>query len=149
MALTRVIAAKIIVSRLGPMMEVAQMAVTIAGANADLNDPFAWATRMVGHPTASHETVTAGEMALIALADYDDFMALAEWRVLKNMLGAFDAVDIGTGPFSTKLSQHAAQVQKMLDALEPTIAALGALGTATLTTGYISLDFAEHYEARL
>lgn len=147
-ALTRIIAAKIIVSRLGPLMEVAEMAVSIAGVNADLNDPLAWATRMVGQATASHETVTDAELALVATADYDDLMSLAEWRTLKNIQGALNAVDITTGPRSEKLSQYAGKVQQMLDNLEPTIEALGVL-TSAMTAGYISLDFAEHAEARL
>lgn len=147
-ALTRVIAETILVDRLGPMMAVAEMAVTIVGTNADCNDPLAWATRGVGGSTAALNTVTDAELALVADADHDNLMALAEWRTLKNIQGALNAVDITTGPRSEKLSQFADKVQQMMDNLEPTIEGLGVLTTA-MTAGYISLDFAEHAEDRL
>lgn len=146
-AFTRIIAETILVDRLGPMMAVAEMAVTIVGTNGDLDDPLAWATRGVGGSTATHNTVTDAELALVATADLDDLVNLAEWRTLKNIQGALNAVDITTGPRSEKLSQFADKVQQMLDNLEPTIEGLGVL-TAAMTAGYISLDFAEHNEAR-
>lgn len=143
MALTRETAEIILVKRLGPMMEVAEMAVTIVGANADLNDPLAWATRGVDGTTATHHTVTDAELALVSSADYDDLMTLAEWRTLKNIQGALNAVDLTVGPRSEKLSQYAAKVQQMLDNLEPLVTGLGLL-TVPVTTGYITIDIAEH-----
>lgn len=148
MALTRAVAETVLVKRLGPMMAVGELAVTIVGTNADLDDPLAWATRGVGGSTAAHNTVTDAELALIAAADYDDLMLLAEWRTLLNIRGAMDFVDIMTGPRSEKLHQHVAQLQQMLDTLEPSVEALGVL-TQPLTAGYVSLDFVEHNEARL
>ena len=148
MALTRVIAETILVKRLGPMMGVAEMAVTIVGTNADLNDPLAWATRGVDGSTAAHNTVTDAELALVAATKYDDLMTLAEWRTLKNIQGAINMVDITTGPRSEKLHQFIEQIQVMLDRLEPAIEALGMLTTG-MTAGYITLDIAEHSEARL
>lgn len=148
MALTRVIAETILVSRLGPMMAVGELAVTIVGTNADLDDPLAWGTRMVGGSTAAHNTVTDAELALISADDYDDLMLLAEWRTLLNIRGAINMVDIVTGPRAEKLHQFVAQLQQMLDTLEPSVEALGVLTTA-MTAGYISLDFVEHGESRL
>ncbi len=148
MALTRVIAETILVKRLGPMMGVAEMAITIVGTNADLDDPLAWATRGVDGSTAAHNTVTDAELASVASTKYDDLMALAEWRTLKNIQGAINAVDITTGPRSERLHQFVEQVQVMLDRLEPTIEALGVLTTA-MAAGYITLDFSEHGEDRL
>ena len=130
------------------MMAVAEMAVTIVGTNADLNDPLAWATRNVGGSTAAHNTVTDAELAIIATADFDDLMVLAEWRTLLNIQGALNAVDVTTGPRSEKLSQFATKVQQLLDNLKPYIKSLGVLSTP-MTAGYISLDIAEHSEARL
>lgn len=143
MALTRAIAAQILVKRLGPMMTVADMAVTILGANADLNDPLAWAIRGVDGTTAAHNTVTDAELALIASAKYDDLMALAEWRLLQNIQGALDAVDITVGPRKELLSQYADKVQQMLDNLRPVIEGLGLI-TPSLTAGYITMEIAQH-----
>jgi len=140
MALTRVIAETIMVKRLGPMMTAAGMAVTIVGTNADLNDPLAWATRQLDHATANADTVTDAELASVAVADYDDFLDLAEYRTLQNVLGALDDVDLTVGPRSEKLSQLAAQAQKKLDRLEE------RLDNYMYATGssYISMEFAEH-----
>lgn len=141
--LTRTLAETILVQRVGPLMEVAEMAVTIAGTNADLDDPLAWACRGVGGTTSAHNTVTAAELALLSPAKYDDLLALAEYRTLQNILGALNAVDITVGPRSEKLSQHVVQVQGMLDRLESTVSAIAT----PMTTGCITLDFAEHGDA--
>lgn len=147
-AFTRIIAETMLVNRLGPMMAVARMAVTIVGTNGSLDDSLAWATRMVGGTTANFNTVTDAELALVATADLDDLANLAEWRTLLNIRGGLNKVDVTTGPFGVKLHQFKEQVQEMLDTLEPVIDALGVL-SASLTAGYISLDFREHGEARL
>ena len=144
--ITRVIAAKIIVKRLGPLMEEAGMAVTILGANADLNDPFAWSYRQVGGSTADHSTVTDVELALMAVADYDDFTNLSEYRTLMNLIGNLDDVDIVTGPRSEKLHQLVQQAERKLEHLEEVLA---PILDAAPTSGYITLDFAEHSETRL
>lgn len=141
MAFTRVVAETILVNRLGPMMAVAEMAVTIIGTNADLDDPLAWAHRGVGGSTAAYNTVTDAELALVS--DLDDLLTLAEWRTLKNIQGALDAVDLTVGPRSEKLSQYAEKVQQLLDRLEPEVEALGVLATP-LEAGYITIDIAEH-----
>ena len=124
-------------------MAVAEMAVTILGTNADLDDPLAWATRGVGGSTAAYNTVTDAELALVAGADLDDLVALAEWRTLLNIQGALDAVDLKVGPRDEKLSQYADKVQQLLNRLEPIIEGLGML-TPALVAGYITIDIAEH-----
>lgn len=140
MAITRATGETVLVKRLGPLMAAAGMAVTIVGTNADLDDPLAWATRALGHSTASVATVTNAELASVATADYDDFLDLAEYRTLQNILGALDDVDLTVGPRSEKLSQLAEQAEKKLDRLE------GRIGTlaSPVEAGYITLEFAEH-----
>ena len=143
MALTRAQAETILVSRLGPLMSVAEMATTVLGANGDLSDPLAWATREVGGSTAQYETVTDAEMALVSA--YDDLLMLAEYRTLLNILGALNAVDVTAGPRSEKLHQFVEQVRGMLKTLEGAVAEI----VTPMTAGYISLDISEHYEDRL
>lgn len=145
MALTRVIAETILVSRVGHMMTVVSMAITIVGTNADLDDPLAWATRGVGGSTAAHNTVTDAELVLVASTLHDDLMTLAEYRLVKNILGACNAVDWVTGPFAEKYSQFHSQLKQMLANLEDEVAALG-VGSAPLKAGKIRLDFAAHGE---
>lgn len=146
--LTRAIAETILVNRLGPMMAVAEMNVTALGFNPDCHDPLAWATRMVGGDMTYLSTVDDDDLALLPTTVYDDLMTLAEYRLLKNIQGALNAVDITTGPRSEKLHQFVQQVQQMIDNLEPVVEAMGVL-TQPMTAGYISLDFREHHEDRL
>lgn len=143
MALTRTIAETILVSRVGPMMLVVHMAVTIVGTNSDCDDPLAFATRAVGGSTASHDTVTNAELALVASTKYDDLMTLAEYRLVKNILGACNAVDWTTGPFAEKYSQFHSQLKQMLANLEAEVAALG-IGLGTIKVGKFIHDFANH-----
>lgn len=145
MALTRADCESTLVKRLKVLMEAAELVVTITGSNADLNDPLAWALRRVGGSTASVATVTDAELAAVGASSYDDFMDLAEYRTLQNILGNLDLVDITAGPRAEKLSQIARQVREMLKARESFAAGFVAPPTA----GYISLDFAEHGEAVL
>jgi len=144
MTITRVICETVLVKRLKVLMEAAELAVTFAGANADLNDPLAWAMRRIGDSTADASTVTDAELAGVAEADYDDLINLAEYRTLQSILGNMDLVDITAGPRSERLSQLAAQVREMLDDRKAFVASF----TAPLEVGYISKNFAEHNEAR-
>ena len=145
MALTRTIAETILVNRLGPLMVVAEMSDGTDGANADLDDPLAYATRGVDGTTATYNTVTDAELAVLSTVVYDDLLLLAEWRTLLNILGALNAVDITTGPRSEKLSQFVKQCQGMLDRIVSDVAAL----ITPMTASYITLDFVEHGEDRL
>ena len=66
MAITREVAQGILVSRLGPLMGVAEMEVFVTGTNTALSDPLAWGTRGVGGTTAVHSTVTDAELAALS-----------------------------------------------------------------------------------
>ncbi len=145
MAMTRANLETLIVKRLGALMEAAGLAVTIAGSNADLSDPLAWACRNVGGSTANVSTVTDSELASIPIASYDDTIDLAEYRTLKNLIGNLDDVDITTGPRAEKLSQLADQARAMLASMEDDIHEI----FRAPTVGYINLNFSEHGEAHL
>ncbi len=116
MALTRANCEAILVARLSALLAAADLAVTVAGSNADLNDPLAWAVRRLGGSTADATTATIAELAAIDVTDQDDLFALAEYRALQNILGNLTFVDISAGPRSEKLSQLATQVREMLKA---------------------------------
>lgn len=140
MALTRANCEAVLVARLKLLLEAAGLAVTVAGTNADLNDPLAWAVRRVGGSTADASTTTDAELATIATVDFDDLFDLAEYRAWQNILGNLSFVDIIAGPRSEKLSQLARQVRAMLETREAFVASF----IHSLTAGYISMNFAEH-----
>ena len=141
-ALTRAILGTILKSRIGTLMEAVSFAVTTAGANADLDDPLAWATRRVGGTTASFSTTTDAEIAAVSSDEYEDLVDLAEYRTLQNILGNLDNVDITAGPRSEKLSQLADQVRGMIDSRQDFADSF----VRPVTAGYISMGFAEHGE---
>lgn len=145
MTLTRANCESVLVKRLKVLMEAAELAVTYAGLNGDLDDPLAWAVRRVGGSTANISTTTDAELAAVDAGDQDDLIDLAEYRTLRNVLGNLDLVDISAGPRAEKLSQLANQVRGMLEAREAFVADF----VAPLRVGYFSLDFAEHGEDRL
>lgn len=116
MALTRANAEKVIVSRVGGLMEFAGLAITVAGSNDDLDEPLAWSARRMGLSLASPVTVTDSDLSGLGEDDYDDFLDLAEYRTLQKIEGALDLVDVTAGPRSEKLSQIADQVAGMLSA---------------------------------
>ena len=145
MTITRANCEVILVKRLKVLMEAAELAVTFAGLNDDLSDPLAWAMRMIGETTDDPTTTTDAELSGVAVASYDDLINLAEYRTLQNILGNLDLVDINAGPRAEKLSQLADQVRQMLKAWESLVVGF----TTAVSTGYLSLDFAEHGEATL
>jgi len=120
------------------------MAVTIAGANADLIEPISWAHRMVGGTTASIIVATDAELATIAVADYDKFLDAAEYRSLANIIGHLRKVDIAVGPESRKLSQLIGYAENRMKALWDLIGPAIVAATSPPTMSYWSLDFLEH-----
>jgi len=146
MAVTRAQAEQILVSRIKGLQVAAGLAVTFAGANADLIEPISWAHRMLGGTTASVIAVTDLELATMVVADYDNFFNLAEWRALLNILGHLDDVDITTGPRSEKFSQLANQARERKDELLPLVKGLIAAAVDAPEMGYLTLSFREHSE---
>ncbi|MDY7078015.1 MAG: hypothetical protein SXV54_13955, partial [Chloroflexota bacterium] len=138
MAMTRVQAETVIVSRAGPLMEAAGMVVTVVGTNADLNDSLAWATRKLGYTTADASTVSDTELASVAVAEYDDFLDLAEYRTLLSIVTNLDDVDIVAGPRAEKLSQLVSRVLRRIDRLEAKLTDI----LYELNVSYVDLDFA-------
>lgn len=139
MALTRANAEVVIVNRVGGLMEFVGLAVTFMGANEDLNGPLSWAARRMDLSLASPVTVTDSELSGLSDDDIDDFLDLAEYRILENIQGQLDLVDIAAGPRSEKLSQISAQVEKMLAARRDRINAI----SEPPAYRYIEIDFVQ------
>lgn len=142
MAITNRMAGTVILKRVGPLMTAAGMEVD--DHDPDLDDPFAWATRQLGHTTADVSDVTDAEMASVAVADYDNFLDLAEYRTLQNILGSLDDVDLAVGPRAEKFSQLAAQARKKLDRLEARLGTWLDVGMVAPSYQAITLQIAEH-----
>lgn len=144
MALTRANVEFLMEARLSPLLAAAGMAVTVAGANADLNDPIGRAVRDLGYTVASLVLVADADVAQVAVGEYDEFLDAAELHTLENILGNLDDVDIKVGPRDEKLNQLAEKVERKIKRLLKAMALAYGYGLAIPRAGYITKDFAEH-----
>jgi hypothetical protein len=120
--------------------------VTVAGSNADLDDPLGWALRQLGYTVADITSVTSAEVVSVSTTNLDKFLDFSEYRVLENILGNLDVVDTKLGPRSESLSQLARQVQSRLDKLAKKLEDLYGFNAPFLEAGFLELDFAQHNE---
>ncbi len=144
MALTRANAEFLTVARLAPLLEAAGLAVTVLGANADLNGPIGRAVRDLGHVVDSAVLVDDADVARITVAQTSEFLDACELHTMNAILGNLDDVDIRVGPRSEKLSQLAMQIERKIKRLLASMATAYGYGMAIPEAGYISQDFAEH-----
>jgi len=144
MAITRANVETILVKRLGPALTKAGMATTVAGSNADLNDPIGWAARQCGLTVASLTAVADSDLSGLASSGYDKLLDLAEYRTLETVIQNLDDVDVKLGPRDEKFSQLANQLQKRLEAMLDKLKADYGYGAATIWTGVLIHEFAEH-----
>jgi len=139
---------QILIKRCGKQMVAADLnGTTYDGTNVDLNDPIGYAIRQCGGTVADVTTVTATDVAFISADDHDKFLDIAELRLLENILGNLDDVDITVGPVSEKLSQLSESIAKRVTRLQAKIEKEHGIGGATMEAGMITLDFADHREA--
>lgn len=136
-----------LVSRAEAWLTSAGLAVTFAGANADLNNPIGWAIRQAGGSVASPSLVTSTDVQTVAAADYDFFLDLAELRTLENILANFSGVDKKAGPVELKSSQLADRIAARIAYLRASLAAVYSYGgygafsvTLTRSDGYTDIQ---------
>lgn len=147
MTTTRADVEVMLIARAGKLMTAADMDGTMCyGANADLNDPIGWALRQTGYTVASLASVTDTDLSAVADADVDQIIDMAEFRLLQNIEGNLDAVDISANGRSEKLNQLAERVASRLERVQKNIETLYGLGLGTLEGGTIALDFIEKDE---
>jgi hypothetical protein len=143
MTITRANVESIIVQRCGSLMSFAGMAVTVAGANASLNDPIGYALRQSGYTVANIASVADADLSSLDDDDIDMLLDYAEFRTLENISGNLDDVDISNGPESEKYSQIAANLEKRMARVQERIDSSYGAGVVA-EVGTISYDFAEH-----
>jgi hypothetical protein len=112
MALTSANAVAILQDRVGDLMVFVGKTADAAGMASALS----WACRKQGVTVDDYTAVTDSEIA--AATDADDFLDLAEYRLLADVLGNLDVVDVTGGPRSEKLSQVANYIRQRMSSLE-------------------------------
>ncbi|KKN57472.1 hypothetical protein LCGC14_0561840 [marine sediment metagenome] len=145
MTVTRANVENVSIHRTGPLMAKAGMdGTTVDGTNADLASPIAWALRQAGYSVADITNPTTSEVAS-ASDDVDEVLDLTELRVLEDIMGSLDDVDVTVGPRKEALSQLATQVQKRIKSVQDRVEKTYGFGAAALETGTITYQFAEHF----
>jgi hypothetical protein len=144
MTITRANVEEVLIRRCGKLMTAADLdGVSYFGANADLNDPIGWALRQMEYSVASLVNVSDVDLADVTDAEVDQLLDMAEYRLMENIEGNYDDVDISASGRSESLSQLMVQVTKRLERLKAKIETLYGLGLSTLDGGVITLDFVE------
>ena len=146
MTLTRAQVETVLVKRCGPLLTAAGMAVTYAGANADLNDPIGYAIRKSGGTVATLTTVADSDVTSVDSTLTDQLLDLAELRTLESILGNLDDVDIRVGPRDEKLSQLRTGLEERLKRLQDRVEQEYGVTGVSVETGAVILDFADHNE---
>ena len=136
-----------IVSRASAWLTSAGLAVTFAGANADLNASIGWAIRQAGGTVAAPSLVTSTDVQTVAAADLDLLYDLAELRTLQNILASYALVDAKAGPVEAKSSQLADRIERRIAQLRGWLSAAYGYGGSgafsvhlTRTDGYTDLQ---------
>jgi hypothetical protein len=94
----------------------------LAEARAATGDPtkpsvaqcIAWATRMLGYPTASLLGADNDEVGAVDSMKVDALLDLAELRTLESILTNLTGVDLTTGPVSEDISDLPDRIQKLI-----------------------------------
>lgn len=147
MSLTRANVETILVKRCGSLLTAAGLdGSTIDGTNEDANDPIGYALRQLSYTVDDITAVDDADVSSVSTSNYDKLLDLAELRMLENIQGNLDEVDITLGPRKEALGQLPARLEKRIERLEDKLKKRYGIGAATLTAGTIMLDFAEHNE---
>ena len=141
MTITRAQLETELVSRTKGYLEAVSMAVTFAGANADLNSPLGYAIRQCGGTVSNPSSVADGDVATLASPDFDKLADLAEERLLMNIKRRWGKVDFSIGPRSESLSQLAGQLDKDIEAVHARNADQYGISGGTITAGVLDLAF--------
>jgi hypothetical protein len=118
--------------------------VTVDGTNQDLVDPIADALRRLGAAPADLSTVGDADLAGLDASRLPALLDLAELRALETVLGNLTAVDLRLGPRDEKFSQLPARLETRIARLQRKVES--EHGISSVSSGVISLDFAEHNE---
>ncbi len=131
----------VLVRRTGRLMAACSLdGTTVAGTNLDMNDPIGYALRMVGLDVADITAVSNSDIGQMGSDVLDQFLDIAELRLLQNCLQNYDAVNITVGPRTEALSDIRSGLEKSIERKHQyNVEKYGA--GATLAGGAISLDF--------
>lgn len=147
MTITRVQAETILVKRTSELLTAAGMETEATGANADLNDALGYAVRKLGYTVTNVISVSNTDLALVATTEVDEFLDLAELRLLTSLAQRLDDVNITVGPRSEQYHQLVEQVERAIERKRTYMAQEYGLGRGQLETGTLEIEFMEENDA--
>lgn len=140
MALTRMEVETMLFRRLGPAMARADMSVVIDGSHPILGDAITFALMEWGYNAPTNFTSPEdADLVQVAEADYQKFLGVCEWRLVKSILGNLDDTDEKLGPTGMWNSQFAKQMERYLDDLTARLISEFGWGPTTLSTGTLKI----------
>lgn len=144
MVYTRAHLEKQLIRRAGKWMTTAGLdGATMIGTNADLSDPIGTALWQAGFAVVDITAPVDGDVAALGADDFLKVVALAELRLLKNILGNYNKVNISLGPRSTSYDQMPARIAERIKALSAELSVLYGFGAQALSAGTLTLGIAE------
>jgi hypothetical protein len=146
MAITRVQIETVLVRRLENWLTAADMAVTIVGTNADLNDPITNALLQLEIVPANISSVADSDLTSVATTDYNKLLDLAELRTLESILENYSKVDVEAGAVKAQLDDFGQRIERTIQRKREQIARrYGLEGLASLEAGVINLGFQQEH----
>jgi hypothetical protein len=146
MAITRVQIETVLVRRLENWLTAADMAVTIVGTNADLNDPITNALLQLEIVPANISSVADSDLTSVATTDYNKLLDLAELRTLESVLENYSKVDVEAGAVKAQLDDFGQRIERTIQRKREQIARrYGLEGLASLEAGVINLGFQQEH----
>jgi hypothetical protein len=147
MALTRATIEAVLIRRCGSLLTALGLdGTTAGGTNADLNDPIGWALRQMGVVLTTALTVADVDVELVASADYDQLLDLAELRTLETLLTHPDLVTVRVDDLQKNWSDLGKRIETAITRKRAQMARDYGTGLGTLTAGVIGLGFQEYYD---
>lgn len=139
MALTRIQAEKTLLARAGKRMAFVEMdSTTIDGTNPDVVDPISTALMAMDITPADISNPVDSDLETVSIPE---FLDRAELRLLENILGNADAVDISEGPRSESFGQFVSALETAIARKQDKIDAEYGGSLGSLSAGKITLNF--------
>lgn len=147
MSLTRAQVEDVLISRAGEMLATLGRDDVASGSNPDLNDPMAWSLRQLGLTVSDTTAVSDSDLSAIAAADENQFLDLAEYRLLMTCRTvARRLVNSASGPRREDLSDLAKGLKDDLADIRESLQLQYGFGAGSLEAGVIIIDSQTTFE---
>jgi hypothetical protein len=141
MNITRAYAEQELISRAKNKMLLVEMEVSASGSNSSLDSPMSTALRKMGIVVSG--VVSDEDLALLDGEQVEEFLDRAELRLLENIQGNFDLANTRIGNRWEDFKDLIPQLESRINSLKQVIGTNYGEGGASMSGGYIGLDFAE------